>query len=277
MGLNLAYQQKETIIHRLDPRVKLLWMLSISLLLTTWNDPLFLLGLLTVLLLYARMAQIPFRQSARTVLPGLPFVVMILIVNVILWRPPSPEKAHLIGHLFASLPFYWETVFFSLGTTLRIFVLMINMVTLIRTISPTELALAMTRLGLPAEIGMTVSMAISYIPAVINQLQTMMETQQSRALKMNTNNPVARFLAYLPVTIPTFFRSFQTAETMAAAMMSRGFGYDMTRRTELKPVRFSPQDWLWTVVISILLVCGMIIGIRGIAYYTLTMQLVGLN
>ena len=46
MALELAYQDRGTIIHRLDPRVKLLWWLSINVTLATWNDPIFLFLLL---------------------------------------------------------------------------------------------------------------------------------------------------------------------------------------------------------------------------------------
>ncbi|HEY7414828.1 MAG TPA: energy-coupling factor transporter transmembrane component T, partial [Ktedonobacteraceae bacterium] len=127
------------------------------------------------------------------------------------------------------------------------------------------------------EIGMALSMTIAYIPVVINQLISVMEAQQSRAWKANTANPIARFRAYIPIAIPTFFRSFQTAEAMAAAMMSRGFGYDIDHRTELRPTKFTQLDWVAAALCVVMLVGGFLLGFFGFAQYTLTMRLLGFH
>lgn len=142
--------------------------------------------------------------------------------------------AHMIGYvvpphtpIIPAIPFYWETIVFSFGTMLRLLILVSSTLILIKTVSPSELALAIVKMGIPPEIGMALSMTMSYIPVVVGQLISVMEAQQSRAWKVKTSNPIARFRAYIPITVPTFFRSFQAAEAMAAAMMSRGFGYDI--------------------------------------------------
>lgn len=279
MALNMAYQDKGTLIHHLDPRVKLVWLLAVSVIVTTWDDPLFLLGMLLVVLIYAQITGIGMRQNLKTILSGWPFILLIVIFNLVLWQPPSTKAAHLIGFIIPAgswlptLPVYWETLVFSLGTMLRIFVLVINIFTMTRTISPTELALAITRMGIPTEIGMALSMALSYIPTVIGQLVQMMETQQSRALRMDTVNPLSRFLAFIPIIIPTFFRSFQTAEAMATSMLSRGFGYDISHRTELKSIRYNRLDWSVTSGILLFLVGGLTVSIPGFAHYTTTLHI----
>jgi energy-coupling factor transport system permease protein len=164
---------------------------------------------------------------------------------------------------------------FSIGTVIRLLVLVSSTLILIKTVSPSELALAVTRMGVPPEIGMALSMTIAYIPVVVGQLTSVMEAQQSRAWKVKTSNPIARFRAYIPITIPTFFRSFQAAEAMAAAMMSRGFGYDIDHRTELKPSRFGTLDWTMAGVFVIFLIGGFLLGFLGVAQYTLTMHVLG--
>lgn len=284
MALELAYQERGTIIHRLDPRVRMLWWLSINITLATWNDPLFLFLLLVSVFLYGRIAGIPVKQSLRNLLPVIPFVLFVIIANIAFWRPPQPTTAHLIGYLVRpgtpvlhAIPFYWETIVFSIGTMIRLLVVVASALMLIKTVSPSEMALAATRMGVPPEIGMALSMTVAYIPVVVGQLIAVMEAQQSRAWKVKTSNPIARFRAYASLAIPTFFRSFQAAEAMAAAMMSRGFGYDIDHRTELKPARFSPLDWLMTVVFAAFLVGGFLLGFLGIIQYTLTMHLLGFH
>jgi energy-coupling factor transport system permease protein len=284
MALEIAYQERGTIIHRLDPRVRMLWWLSINITLATWNDPLFLFLLLVSVFLYGRIAGIPVKQSLRNLLPVIPFVLFVIIANIAFWRPPQPTTAHLIGYLVRpgtpvlhAVPFYWETIVFSIGTMIRLLVVVASALMLIKTVSPSEMALAATRMGVPPEIGMALSMTVAYIPVVVGQLIAVMEAQQSRAWKVKTSNPIARFRAYASIAIPTFFRSFQAAEAMAAAMMSRGFGYDIDHRTELKPTRFSPLDWLMTIVFAAFLVGGFLLGFLGIIQYTLTMHLLGFH
>ncbi len=284
MAYSISYQDRGTFVHRLDPRVKLLWWLSINVTLTTWNDPTFLLLLLISVFAYARLAGVPIRENIRHLLPVLPFVAFVVVANVAFWRPPDPGQAHLIGNIVGEnfpvlpkIPFYWETLVFSAGTLIRLLILVLSALVLIKTVSPSELALAIVKTGVPPEIGMALSMTIAYIPVVIGQLTAVMEAQQARAWKTNVSNPIARFRAYVPIAVPTFFRSFHAAEAMASAMMSRGFGYDVDNRTELKPLRFRPVDWAVAAGFVTFLVAGFLVGFFGIAKYTFTTSLLGLG
>jgi len=189
---------------------------------------------------------------------------------------------HLIGYLvpprtpvISPIPFYWETIVFSIGTVLRLLTIVLSALILIKTISPSELALAVTRMKVPPEIGMAISMTIAYIPVVVGQLLSVMEAQQSRAWKVKTSNPITRFRAYASICIPTFFRSFQAAEAMATAMMSRGFGYDIDHRTELEPTKFDTLDWVIGAIFVAFLVGGFLLGFLGVIQYTFTMHVLG--
>lgn len=282
MALELAYQDRGTVIHRLDPRVKLLWWLSINITLATWNDPIFLFLLLVSVFVYGRVAGVPLKQSLQNLLPVIPFVLFVLIANIAFWRPPHPASAHLIGYIvhpgtpvIPPIPFYWETVVFSIGTMLRLLIIVSSALLLIKTVSPSELALAVTRMKIPPEIGMALSMTIAYIPVVVGQLISVMEAQQSRAWKIKTSNPIARFRAYASISIPTFFRSFHAAEAMAAAMMSRGFGYDIDHRTELEPTRFDTLDWIMAAIFAAFMIGGFLLGFLGIVQFTFTMHVLG--
>lgn len=282
MAFELSYQHKETIIHQLDPRVRMLWWLAINIMLTTWDDPIFLFLLLVSIFIYGHIAGIAIKQNLQNLLVVLPFVLFLLIANIAFWRPANPETAHLIGYIvrpgtpiIQPIPFYWETIVFSIGTMLRLLVLLISTLILIKTVSPSEMALAATKMGVPPELGMALSMTISYIPVIVGQLISVMEAQQSRAWKVKTSNPIARFRAYASISIPTFFRSFRAAEAMAAAMMSRGFGYDIDHRTELEPTKFDKRDWTMTIIFTVFLVGGFLLGFLGILRYTFTMHILG--
>jgi energy-coupling factor transport system permease protein len=284
VAFELAYRDRGTVIHRLDPRVKLLWWLSINVTLATWNDPIFLALLLVSVFAYGRIAAIPISESLKQLVPVLPFVALVLVANVAVWRPEPGEARHLIGYVVGdevpvlpAVPVYQETIVFSLGTMLRLLTLVSSAIILIKTVAPSELAESVVKMGVPPEIGMALSMTIGYIPVVVGHLKTQMDAQRSRAWKVSTANPVARFRAYVPIAIPTFFRSFVATEAMAAAMMSRGFGYDIKNRTELEPRRFRNRDWAVAAMLAVFLVAGFMIGYVGVAKYRFTMQVLGIG
>src|SRR5260221_3518951 len=62
---------------------------------------------------------------------------------------------------------------------------------------------------------------------------------------------------------------------MAAAMMSRGFGYDIDHRTELKPSKFETKDWIMAGIFAAFLVGGFLLGFLGHTQYTFTMHILG--
>src|SRR5258708_13896606 len=82
MALDLVYQDRGTIIHRLDPRVKLLWGLSINVTLAPWNDPICLFLLLPSVFIYGRIAGIPVSQDLRNLLPLLAFFLFVRIPTI---------------------------------------------------------------------------------------------------------------------------------------------------------------------------------------------------
>src|SRR5260370_17197788 len=88
MVLDLVYQDRGTIIHRLDPRVKLLWWLSINVTLATWNDPILLFLLLVSVFIYGPVAGIPGKEGLQNLLPVLPFSPFFLISTIPSCAPP---------------------------------------------------------------------------------------------------------------------------------------------------------------------------------------------
>lgn len=275
--VDFGYVHRESFVHRLDPRIKLLWFVVVTLVLTTWLDPLYVLALYASVLAWAALARLDLWQLVRGLRPALPIVIVVFLLNLLMHE--APENARLLGHLIPRVgslgpfvPVTLETLVFTAGLLLRLFVILTSVMVLMRILSPTEMALALVRLRLPAEVGMAFSIAIAYVPVLVNQIRGVLEAQQSRGWRVRTHNPVRRFRAFLPVMIPTFFRSYVASEEMAAAMLSRGFGYDMRIRTELHPRTFSAADRALLVGLLAFAVLGMTVGLLGYTDYTFTLR-----
>lgn len=285
ISLVLQHQAADTPVHRLDPRIRLLGWLAVNIILATANDPIFLFALWLGVVLVGRAGGIPVTETLKSLLPVLPFILFVILANVGFYRPAQHVSdptflGWIIGpehRWLPEVPLYTETLVFTVGTMIRLTIIVTSTITLIKLVSPSEMGLAFVKMRLPPEIGMAVSMTFAYVPVVLGQLQSVMEAQQSRAWTVKTNNPIRRFRAYLPLSIPTFFRSYVASEAMAAAMMSRGFGYDIDRRTELHPLQLRNRDYVIGMLLFVFMVGGFLLGYTGLTKYTTTMEILGLR
>ncbi|RJQ10360.1 MAG: energy-coupling factor transporter transmembrane protein EcfT [Bacillota bacterium] len=269
-----------SIIHQLDPRVKFFGFLMLTLICVLWEDPLLLLGLIVVQGIITRMARLPLKLLWAALAPGLPILILIFILNFFLYQ--EPEGSLFLGYAWPAmfghgpgLPVYLETLVFSIALVFRFSVILTAAMLLTVCTAPTEMALGFVRLGAPAEFGMAISTAISYIPVLFSQITGVLEAQQARGWKgASTKNPLKRVASYFPVLIPTLFRSVASAELMAAALLSRGFGYDLKRRTYLRATKFGRKDVIGTLMVAGALAVGFAVFFMGLTEFTLTVNLI---
>ena len=276
---SLSYTGQRTPIHELDPRIKLLWFASVSFVVVAWDDPLFQLVLLGYVLVFARLAGITPGVVLKAVAPAIPLLLILFIVNFFLYKVPWTPT--FLGYLIPKfgkfgpyIPVYLDVLVFSLGTILRFVTILSSAMLLMMVTAPTEVALGLVKLGLPPEIGMAVSIAVGYVPVLFNQILGILQAQASRAWRVATNNPVKRLIAYIPVFIPTFFRSMNSSEHLAAAMMSRGFGYDIANRTYLHELKIRRNDQLAAAVFLSFMAIGLVLGFSGKARYIITVTII---
>jgi energy-coupling factor transport system permease protein len=69
----------DSIVHRLDPRLKLLWFVAINLVITTWLDPIWVLGLYLSVMALAVAAEVPPREMIRGLTPAIPIVIALFV------------------------------------------------------------------------------------------------------------------------------------------------------------------------------------------------------
>lgn len=279
MSGHLNYVHADSFVHRLDPRIKLLWFVTTTVVMTSWQDPIWQFGLFSSVLAFGAAAGILPKEILKAVGKGLPLLLIVFVLNLFLYDPPG--KPLFLGHVIPVIggkgPYvalYLETLVFSVATIIRLSVILSATMVLMRITAPTELALGIVKLGLPPEVGMAVSISIGYVPVLIGQITEVLEAQQSRGWKVGTGNPIQRIKAYIPIFIPTFFRSYVASEEMAAAMSARGFGYNMRNRTEMRPLLFRTPDKVLGVACIVFLVVGFTLGILGFAHYGLSVGIV---
>jgi len=122
---------------------------------------------------------------------------------------------------------------------------------LIMTTSQKDLVLGFIRMGMPYEIGLTLTIALRYIPTLYMLTQTIMDAQKSRGLELEKGNFFQRARNTVPVLIPLIVASIKTAHELSIALESRAFGASK-RRTFLYDIKMEMKDYISFGVLIVL-------------------------
>ena len=109
------------------------------------------------------------------------------------------------------------------------------------------------------ELAMMMTIALRFIPTLIDETEKIMNAQKARGAMLDTGSFVQRVKALVPILIPLFLSAFRRADELAMAMECRCY-HGGEGRTRLKVLKFSREDVLCAVVLTILL--GIIVCTR---------------
>lgn len=248
------YFPGETLIHRLDPRTKLilvvLYIVALFLATTALGYALALLALAFVM--YTA------KIRPKAVLKGLkPLVIIILFTAVLnLFFTPGDE---LFRWYFISVS--KQGVRNAVFMVLRVMLLVAGTFLLTYTTSPLaitdglELLLSpLKKIKVPVyELSLMMSIALRFIPTLIEETDRIMNAQKSRGADFETGRLTERAKALLPILIPLFVSAFRRADELATAMECRCFNGGVGR-TRMKTLTMTTADWL-------ALLCGILLPV----------------
>ena len=250
------YVENDTIIHRLDPRVKLFWMISINIAVFYFTHPLYQAIILVYVISVAAVAKI--RPKAFILITG--FVAFASITSMIFW----PRHVHSGTELFYFLGNSWTTGGFAFGLAmgLRVAEMVAAGVIWFMTTPPQLLPVSLTKLGLPHKFGIGLSLMIRFVPYINWEASTIIEAQTSRGLDLETGSVVTRLRKYVPIFSPLFSRMFLLIQNLSISLESKGLGYS-NDRTSLHRLPWLRRDRIALTGIVLFLVAGLIIRLLG--------------
>ncbi|MDN6195493.1 MAG: energy-coupling factor transporter transmembrane protein EcfT [Atopostipes suicloacalis] len=239
------YIPGNSLIHRLDPRTKLIssiWFIILIFLASGfWSYAL----LASIVLIAASISEIPISYYINGLKP-LTFLILITVSLQLLF---SQGETILIewGWLQISL----EGVVNALKIIVR-FVLIIFMSTILTlTTTPLEIADGIEALLKPLkslkipveEIALVLSIALRFVPTLMEETEKIMNAQKSRGVEFNVGSLIERMKKIVPLLIPLFISSIDRADQLATAMTARGYrGGD--HRTKLRELNWEQRDYL---------------------------------
>ena len=231
------FQKKNTFVHNLDPRAKLLLsvMYSIAALLFTEIVPLFLILIsLIPLILLGRMI----KEWVRSI-RGLSFLILMIIV---------------LNTFFLSLSY-------AIAMILRMCIMITAFSIFFLTVHPNELALSLISMKVPFPYAFSFSLAFRFVPTIAIEAQNILDAQQSRGYEMRQKGLINQIKNLFPLLVPLIICSIRRAFHVAEALESRAFGYTK-ERTYYLTIKYKVKDWLFTIYLIIFLIIVIYIRIQ---------------
>ena len=236
----------DSLVHRFDPRLKLVLTIAYIVLLFAASNPLGLaLSILFLAAMY-KLAKIPGKMILKSLKPILPIVIFTALLNLFF---VSGEGEPLVHIWFLTI--YAEGVRYAVLMAVRVRALIAGTSLLTYTTSPIVLTDAIEQLLKPLgklhfpvhELAMMMSIALRFIPTLIEETDKIMNAQKARGAQLDTGKMTDRVKALVPVLIPLFISAFRRADELAMAMECRCYrGGD--GRTRLKVLRCEKQDYI---------------------------------
>ena len=254
------YYKADSVLHKLDARVKLLGTLLFVITLF-FPKSLLSLGIATVFLAFTiKLSKVPFSMMIRGVKPLFVIICFSAIINMI---SVGGEVLIKLGPVSITKQGLWMAFYL----VIRLVYLVIGSSVMTFTTTPNELTDGieavlhpLNKIHVPVhEIAMIMSIALRFIPILLEETDKIMKAQLARGADFESGNIMQRAKSMIPILVPLFVSAFRRANDLAMAMEARCYrGGD--GRTKMKPLRYCSSDYMAYVVVIVYLILVVAVG-----------------
>ena len=245
------YLDRDTWVHRLDPRTKMLLLVGTFVLAFVFVNPLYGLVVLGVVLLFGGLARVLIN------LKRIWFILfMIGVMSVIMWSIFAQGRTTLF--LFIE----WEAILYGIGIAIRIIVTVIAGMIFLSTTRNEEIATGLVKLGVPYRFAFAISTALRLVPTVAATGSTIGQAQRSRGLDLDSGSILERVRKNVPLLIPVFVSTIRSTNVFSMALESKGFGAS-PKRTYFLHLVMKRLDWLVLLLFVLLLAAAIAVRLLG--------------
>jgi energy-coupling factor transport system permease protein len=245
------YLDRNTLVHRLDPRTKIFLLFGAFVLAFLFVNPLYGLAVLAVVLVFGHLAR------SLVNLKRIRFVlVMIAIMTVILWTLFGGGETPLF--LFVE----GEDLSYGVGIALRIDTTIIAGMIFLSTTRNEEIATGLVKLGIPYRFAFAVSTALRLVPTIAATGSTIGQAQRSRGLDLESGNIIQRVRKNAPLLVPVFVSTIRSTNVFSMALESKGFGASKKRTYYLR-LAMTRNDAMVLAILALLLAAAIALRVAG--------------
>ena len=254
------YYQTDSVIHRLDPRVKLMatviFIIGLFLIDNIWGYVLAAVFLASVI----RLSHVPFKFMVK----GMRAILFLLLLTAVfnLFLTPGEPLVTLW-----KLTITKEGVKVAGFMAIRLSFLIVGSSVMTLTTTPNNLTDGLEsllnplkKLHIPVhEIAMMMSIALRFIPILMEETDKIMKAQIARGADFESGNIINKAKSMVPLLVPLFISAFRRANDLAMAMESRCYRGG-EGRTKMKPLIYQRRDYLAYGVLALYLLLTVLIG-----------------
>lgn len=234
-----------SVVHRLDPRIKLSMTIALIVLIFFVHTYLGYLAILGLLLLAVFCSRISFKFVLKGIKPMWFVILLTFVMNLffltgenILWQ-------------WGVLKIYWEGLNKAIELAIRLILLVMCSTILTLTTSPKEITDALESLLRPLkvvrfpvhEMSLMMSIALRFIPTLMEETDRIMKAQTARGASFDTGGLVEKAKGMIPILVPLFVSAFKRADELALAMEARCY-HGGENRTRMKVFHVQARDYL---------------------------------
>ncbi len=251
------YYPAQSIIHKADPRIKIVitfvYMIVIFMVKTfTGYGMVAAFTLITIII-----SDIPLKYTLRSLKPILFILLFVAAINLF-----TADGTPVFEYGFIRITY--EGILLAIKMSLRLVLLIVSASLLTLTTTPIlltdgleKLMEPLKRIGLPThEIAMMMTIALRFIPTLLEETDKIMKAQAARGADFDTGNLIQRAKSFIPVLVPLFVSAFRRADELATAMESRCYR-GSEGRTRMKQLKMSIVD-LKIGIAMLLFICFLI-------------------
>ena len=259
------YSPLNTFIHKLDPRNKIfllaLIMSMVFFKFSIWSTNLIISGIMLIItFILVLLSKIRIRDILRSLASMWIMIIFLMIIYVFIPNSTYKNVAFVIGNY----KIYWDAFYQCGYIILRLVMMLILTMILTSTTKPLDLTYAfewyMTPLKIikfPAHvIAMTISIALRFIPTLLEEASRIMKAQSSRGVDFSSGGLGKKFKAIISLIVPLLISSFQRSEELAYAMEVKGYD-PKEKRTRYRKLSFTYRD-LFSSLIVLILFAGLL-------------------
>ena len=234
----------DSLLHRLDPRTKIVLLFFFLAAIFVFDSPLAYAALTAFTAALIAVSCVPFLLMLKALKPLSWIIAFTFVIHLV----STPGDAFFHVWLF---DFTWQGAAKGFFIALRLALLILLSALLTYTTSPLALTDALEtlmqpakRVGVPAhEIAMMMTIALRFVPTLIEEADKIMKAQQARGADLTEGSVIERVKGFVPVLVPLFISAFRRADDLALAMEARCYRGGVGR-TQMKALRISSIDYV---------------------------------
>ena len=255
------YYPANSKLHRLDPRVKIvctfLFLISLFCFQNIWGYVVATIFLASII----RISKVPFKFIVKGLRPVIMLLMITVLFNLFLTKTGTvifeawvfkitDEGLRTAGFMTVRL------IYLILGSSLMTFTTTPNAL----TDGIEKLLWPLRKIKLPVhEIAMMMSIALRFIPILLEETDKIMKAQIARGADLESGNIIQKAKAMIPILVPLFVSAFRRATDLAMAMEARCYRGG-EGRTKMKPLVYQKKDYIAYEIMIVYLVVAVLVG-----------------